>query len=445
MLSTLKSSYEALPSFLKNFASLLPQPFTLSSSYRQERAVIQQSKGTPDAARAIQKMRLAQILVHAAETVPAYVGLCGGKLSREAIFGDPFSALTYFPVVSKEEVAGEPERYLSNLITPRSRYLATTGGTTGAPLKIWLSNAVWATEWAYVFDYLSRFGITPRDRRVSLRGVQRIDSESTIFEENPIYRELRISPFHLSSRHIDHIAKRIRDARPSYIHGYPSAVRDLLTLLGGGAKEVLSSVRVLLLVSENLPASERDYIEQISGCRVASFYGHSERACFAPYDHSKCLWVPESSYGVTEIIDSKIVATGFLNLAMPLVRYDTGDVVACDAHNTPLDVGCGFSSIEGRWGRDHLIGKSGQKITMTALNTHIPEMQWVRKFQFQQSEPGRAAIRMMLTPHDRPTEIATIISKEFTRKCGGEIDFSIEMVDDIPLSKAGKHSFITRS
>src|SRR5690606_16895306 len=134
------------------------------------------------------------------------------------------------PTVDKVTIAEEPERFI---VPGVAGYIATTGGTTGRPVAIRLSNRSWITEWAFVFDYLATAGVNPWQRRLGLRGVRFSSGvrDSSPVEVNPTYRELRVSPFHLVKVHKQQIARAIAEYRPRYIHGYPSAIQELLLLL----------------------------------------------------------------------------------------------------------------------------------------------------------------------------------------------------------------------
>lgn len=445
MLTYAKSAYEQSPPLLRKLAWIIPQPFLLSRSYwRMKKQLTYGREIDREQQQSLQAKLLSNALCYALKNVPFYRSSLGRQLRLTDVDSDPFSALKEFPVISKDDLRDNLNDFVSRNIDKRSRYLATTGGSTGAPLQLWLANSVWATEWAFVFDLLANYGITPSDSRVSLRGVRRLTNSDAFYEENPLYREIRLSPFKLTHANLPEISLLIKNIKPRYIHGYPSAVRDLLVLLGDDSREVLQSVRVILLVSENLPSGEAEYLARISGVPIASFYGHTERACFAPWVESCGIWVPHWLYGVTELYRNRIVATGFINPAMPLIRYDTGDVVAGNETDRILNPGDGFTAIEGRWSQDFMIGRSGQKITMTALNTHIPAMRWVRKFQFFQENKGEAILRLMMVDQSNQRDVIALIQQEFQRKCGDELKVTPLVVDDIPLSRLGKHAFIIR-
>jgi phenylacetate-CoA ligase len=440
VLATAKQYYEKSPNWVRQVFGFLPQPFTLSSSYRSTARFLSDIESFPQEKKmALQGEMLGRQLAYALENIPFYIENVGGVFSRDDCMASPFDVLRQFPVIDKGALSDNFES-LCNPSRKGKAHLATTGGSSGAPINILLDNKVWAVEWAYVFNLLRKFGVGPQDKRISLRGVRRLTTDDTAVEFNPVYKEFRVSPFKLTSSNINKISDIFLKESPAYVHGYPSAVFDLLALFGDKAKSNFRSVKVILLVSENLPEFLRRQIESLSGCPVSSFYGHSERACFAPWFEEKNAWIPDFSYGVTEIHERRIVSTGFINEAMPLVRYDTGDFVVSDLPDGIVQPGSGFTSIEGRWNQDSLTGKSGQKLTMTALNTHIEEMRFVRKFQFYQRTPGKVELRLVMADFDEG--IVEVIRREFQNKCGGELDVDVLVCDEIATSRLGKHRLI---
>ena len=444
MLSLAKDIYERAPSGLRSLFEAFPQPFLLTRPYWSTKNHLKRfAKMSYEAQILEQRNLLKSTLVNAVTSVPYYKETVSSNFSKADIASDPFAVLREFPILSRDTVANNLDYFISDKVPERSRYLATTGGSTGTPLKIWLHNDVWAKEWAFVYDYLNQFGVGVADKRVSLRGVRRMNISDAAFELNPLYKELRVSPFHLASAHIGAIQARVKKSGFSYLHGYPSAIRDLISLLGPErCRELFSDCKVILAVSENVYEPDVKYIESATGSRLASFYGHSERACFAPYYKDKALWVPNALYGVSEAQKSKLIVTGFINNAMPLIRYDTDDEV-----NVPSDgvfkVGYGFGRVNGRWNQDYMVGKSGQKITMTALNSHIEEFKFVRKFQFVQTIRGFCVVKIVWTD-DPGGNILNKIVDEFRNKCGNELNITSQIVKDIPLSNNGKHAFIIK-
>jgi phenylacetate-CoA ligase len=140
----------------------------------------------------------------------------------------------------------------------------------------------------------------------------------------------------------------------------------------------------------------------------------------------------------------ELVGTGLLNRSMPLVRYRTGD------HATMAESACDcgrhwdrFTDIEGRWKQDMLDGRSGARISVTALNMHGDIFEHVARYQYYQTEPGRCVLRVMTTPGFEESDERAILGA-YRAKVGDELDMSIEIVEDIPLTERGKLKLLER-
>ena len=88
-----------------------------------------------------------------------------------------------------------------------------------------------------------------------------------------------------------------------------------------------------------------------------------------------------------------LVGTGFLNRAMPFLRYATDD------RATLLEGACRcgrayprLSGIEGRWEGELLYGNGGASFSMTALNTHAGVFARVQRFRIRQERVGEALV-----------------------------------------------------
>jgi phenylacetate-CoA ligase len=93
-------------------------------------------------------------------------------------------------------------------------------------------------------------------------------------------------------------------------------------------------LQAALTTSETVADEMRAIISNAFSCRVYDFYGSAERVCYIfTCEHGSYHIIPE--YGYTELIPANqrepqicsVVATGFCNYGMPLIRYDTGDTV----------------------------------------------------------------------------------------------------------------------
>jgi len=344
------------------------------------------------------------------------------------------------------------QNYLPRDFETIPHYECTTGGTSGNQLKFYVDDNSQSVETAFMHRQWKRVGYTVRSRKATFRGVSFPNIKSGIYwQHNPIYNEMQFSPFHMSESNLHAYVDQIIRFSPSYLHGYPSAI-DVLAefVLRHGLAGRLPRIRAALLGSEGTTTFQKERIEQAFETRVYTWYGHSERVVLAGECEKNSTYHHFPDYGILEIIDDEgnlcsdegergeIVGTSLLNRSLPLVRYQTGDYATrCESRCE-----CGrnwdrFTNVEGRWQQDMVIGRSGAHISIAALNMHGPLFENVRRYQYVQKEEGICALHIMTTPFfDSNDQIA--IEKAYTAKTGDEIIWSVQEVDDIPLTNRGK-------
>lgn len=440
--------YEALPLSLKRSVCFLPFSWLAGNeyhvAYRRGRRFDEASR---EDLRRYQERDLGKMLRFAVDQVPAYRHFRNTVERHSA-----FEALKAFPFVDKDTVQANQQDYLPRDFAKIPHYETTTGGTSGKQLKIYLDDSAQSVEMGFMHRQWGRVGYTPRQRKATFRGVSFPNLKPGVFwQHNPIYNEIQFSPFHMSEANLGVYVEQIIRFAPSYFHGYPSAL-DVLAeyVLRHGLTDKMPPIKAALLGSEGASAGQRDRIEQAFRTRVYSWYGHSERVVLAGECEKNSTYHHFPDYGVLEIIDEygnacdregergEIVGTGLINRCMPLIRYRTEDY----ATRLESQCECGrcwdrFRDVEGRWKQDMLLGKSGARISLAALNMHGPLFDRVVRYQYYQDTPGDCALKMMVAPQFTEGD-RLAIERAYRDKVGCEIQFKILVVDDISLTTRGK-------
>ena len=153
-----------------------------------------------------------------------------------------------------------------------------------------------------------------------------------------------------------------------------------------------------------------------------------------------------SEYGILELDETtgEIIGTGFLNYAMPLIRYRTGDIGKI-ANNTCV---CGrnyllLDEVKGRV-QEFVVAKDSHLIPLGDLQ--IPFIfDNVRRFQFQQNEVGIVRLRIIPGRDYKETDTCRILHALHDR-LGDNVDsIHIEFVKSIPTSESGKYNFVIQN
>lgn len=357
------------------------------------------------------------------------------------------------PFIDKDTIRDHAFEMISNDVNKSKLMYITTSGSTGNPVGFYQLQEMTMIEWAYTLHIWSRVGYKPESSRLVLRGKKIRNQKNSNWYYDPLRRELSCNIFDLSDSNIELYIQLIEKYKPEFIHGYMSAIFVIAKYMESKRIVLKHNFKAILATSENILPIQREFVERIFNIRVFSFYGHSERLIIAgECENSHCYHV-EPSYGYCEIVDQfgeqaksgEIVATGFLNYAMPLIRYKTGDVgtfgnnnCTCNRHYQNLE------EVSGRWHQDMLVNSDGTFVSLTALNIHTKELDKVKRYKIIQNEKG--IVKMQIMPFDElTTQDKKAIKEVFEEKTKGKIIFEIDIVRNITLQKNGKYRIIEQN
>ncbi|MEO7735075.1 MAG: hypothetical protein ABIY55_29235 [Kofleriaceae bacterium] len=139
-----------------------------------------------------------------------------------------------------------------------------------------------------------------------------------------------------------------------------------------------------------------------------------------------------------------VAITDLHNLACPMIRYITGDVAVARAES-PCPCGRGMSRIGPIEGRvtETLHDGAGNAVGGLVFNVLIGVMDHVAKsFQVVQKLDGSVVLRVVPNGSDRMPEKETRQVHDFAAKYLRGTKFTVEYVDEIPLTRAGKRNVV---
>lgn len=460
-LQKLKSHYTGSPLIVQKAYAAVPFQYRMGSQYRKTLKFLRESKGwSADQWHAYQTERLRRLLEHCQSRVPFY------KASFQAYdidlnANDLWAEFRKLPLIDKSQVMSDPEAFRASGFSANGTFRATTGGTTGKPMQVDYERTTYSVEWAYkVFFWGVALGYTPRSRKATFR---HFETSNGYCQPNPIYNEMRFSPYHLGKEQLPDLVRSLKNYAPEFLHGYPSAL-DAVARYCLAEGVALPDVKGVILISENILPGQRERMAEAFGCKVYSFYGHAERAIFASMGPSLDAYYAHPAYGVTELINDagtpvrdhgvmgELVGTGFVNGAMPLLRFRTGDfacwagpIASSKANDTaPAMHMPALERIQGRWAQEHLIGRNGQRISLTSLNLHGDVYSRLRHFQYVQDAPGSVTLAIVpentFTSADR-AKLVTMMEQ----RLGDGFEVEIEVLETPRRTQSGKLQFLTQT
>jgi phenylacetate-CoA ligase len=185
-------------------------------------------------------------------------------------------------------------------------------------------------------------------------------------------------------------------------------------------------------------------VEAAFGCRVFDHYGAAEMvALVTQCEHGR--YHPNPEFGILEVLvdgrpaapgeRGQIVATGFVNTVMPLIRYLTGDSAVVGEPGCPCRRAFPvLEQIEGRFD-DVVITPDGRRIGR--LDPIFKSVTSFYETRIVQTSPSR--VRVEIVPAERydPADEVQLVD-ELRRRLGSSMQIEIARVQSIPRTASGK-------
>jgi phenylacetate-CoA ligase len=381
------------------------------------------------------------------------------KLARQTEYGrGRREAYTSWPVLTNTQLRDSPDSFARRgaLSIP-----AATSGTTGLPIKLWRSSVCIAAEQAFLDHMVRSHGLTWAGARVATLRAMGTKSTSDLSPpyglETHAGRRLVLSGLHLSAKTLPWFLDRLTSFRPDILWTSPTMGASLLHLMISTGQHLGIRIPLILTSSAHFSPELREAMEREWGGKIFDYYGQAERVCFAVSSRAGEFWF-NPAYGRVELTPSEtdeltdgnrqisIVATGFWNSAMPLVRYDTGDRAIVPATATETDlraISLGLQPFGGIASRtdDFIVTSEGLRIG--SLNAVPWEVENLLQVQIVQESLNSVVVRALTLPRFSAADCARLEANA-RAKLPRSIAVRVEVVDRLQVGAHGKTPFVVR-
>jgi phenylacetate-CoA ligase len=341
---------------------------------------------------------LRETISSARRNVPHYA-----NYAREEI--RTFADLRRLPVLERETVRQNHEHFLSPDTPARRRIRAGTTGTTGGNLRVVFTEELARANWACLLRQWAWAGVAARQPRVTLFGARVVPaerSEAPFWVYNLPERQILMSIFHLAEKTAPAYLAFLHKQEGKILEGFPS-VLAILADFASNRRETFP-MRTIFTSGEPLYPATRAKIQAVFQCKVFDSYGMTEY-CGLIHEctHGQMHLVPE--FGFLEILDEYnepvqegeegfFVWTGFLNRAMPLIRYRIGDRGRW-LHGSACGCGLQFPLVIPTITRESEVLRcaDGRLFSPRALNQLLKDATALRFCQFVHDRPERVVVR----------------------------------------------------
>jgi len=292
----------------------------------------------------IQNDQFVVLAKHAIEQVPFYKdwSIKQGFTSNDI---ESLKDLNRFPIVEKSMVRDAPGRFLADNFKHKADLIKLhTSGTTGSPLTLYCDKNSRTHHYAFFSRLRSWYGLDSKSKRATLFGriIMLPEQDSPPFWRYDVaQKNLLMSSYHLSERNIADYYYKLSSYQPDEIFSYPSSILPIARYITEHRLPKLE-FKLLMTTAEPLFEYQRDVLKRAFNTPIVNQYGCTEMAFFADEpDTGTMRFHPE--HGIAEVMQEngelsyegrgELVASGLVNMAMPLIRYRIGDSVCI----SPID------------------------------------------------------------------------------------------------------------
>ena len=397
-----------------------------------------------------QDRRLREVVRHAYEHIPYYRRLFDGAGLKPTDIRSR-SDLPLIPITTKQTLLTlSIDDIVADDADKQSLQRFETNGSTGVPLVVYRSKGESATWLALVWRARADLGIGRGHRMASINwGTPKRTADAPNERRPLLFRIAGLESWdRIDCREpIDVIVDRLREARPDGITGYAGVLCRVADVLGPDQTELRP--RFVLSASEVLTPAMRSRIEQVFRAPVRDIYaswefnlmayecpvGKSYHVC----DDNIIMEVLRDGRDVGAGESGEVVGTSLQFSAMPLIRYQIGDVVT----RGPDRCSCGspFSTLTAIQGRmvDYFRLPDGRVMHPYEMGKILWQTAFrcMKQYQIVQTMPGDVVLKIVLRPECDRADVAEVIEK-VRHLLGPLVTLTIEYLDEIQPGAKGK-------
>jgi len=401
----------------------------IRKNYKEIKYILENPKSAKT--KEIRDARLSNLLTHSTNTCNFYKKYKGYK------------SLNEFPVINKNVVLDNYEDFKSSKFNTNKLHKASSSGSTGIPFSIFHNETKKNRNTADTIYFAKAAGYNVGEKLIYLKlwGNNHAESKLKLFLKNIMTHDIMNSSDHDIASLISKI-KKIKSSKA--ILGYPSFFNQLCNYLDiNNVNSKGLYVKSIISFAESLNDYEREKMELYFNSKVYERYSNRENGILAQqtinYNQKYKLNWASYFFEILEIDSNthvksgklgRIVITDLFNHAMPLIRYDTGDMAIYEEEKDSMP---SLSKIFGR--RADLIYGTNGEIISPFIFYRVLSYSKAKQFQFIQT--NKTEYKFVLNGKKEDTNENEVVNY-FKKYLGNDSTISFNYVSEIPVLSSGK-------
>lgn len=357
-----------------------------------------------------------------------------------------FDDIKKLPILKKDifKKAMQNDEILCKIYNKNDLYSGDTTGSTGVPLRMYFDEdcikkraIVQQRLWQNmkIFDY-KRFVRIWRDKKISKK-------EKELMEVG-LFLPIAVGDINepistaITNKKLQDLLNDILKFNPQIIRGYVSSLYNLASLIEKKNIKFLN-LESIITSAEYLPKQIWQYFEKIFNCTVYNLYGCTEASSIAVNKSNSYKMVISEDLYFVEVLDENgnnvkpgeqglITITDLHSKAMPLIRYQIGDMAIVDEsfYKFAREFRY-FVSVEGRT-NDIFELENGSLIYSHLWFVYFREKNWISKFKVIQNDKSKIHIQLQIIDDKELPNLKKKIENIYPN-----INFTWEIVDKFDL------------
>ena len=396
-------------------------------------------------------------LLHHASTTCDYYGNHWRSLGLDTASMQSLEDFQRWPLITRETI--RQNRFSMRTNAAIKRMTKATGGSSGEPLQFDLDSGSNDRRTAMMWRGYNWADGAPGTRQLYVWG--------TAVGRVPTWKQIKVDLHHRFDNHLvlscfeftpekmrTHF-DRMNRYRADVIVAYTNPLYEFARYIQGEGL-IPFSPRSIIVGAEKLHGFQRHLIEEVFQAPVFETYGSREFMLIgAECEKHSGLHLSMENL-LVEVLDDdgtptlpgregNIVITDLFNYGMPFVRYVNGDRAV--AGFEMCSCGRGLPLLKQVVGRqlDTLDTPDGRKIPGEFFPHLIKEFPSIRRFQVIQEAVERIILKLVVDGRNLTVVDRENLLNEIHKCAGDAVDIQLQLVDDIPLTKAGKLKVVVRA
>lgn len=401
----------------------------------------------------MQRLRRKLLLRHAFDHCPYYREVFSqlGATPEDIRTDADFAGL---PLLTKRNIQENRDLMVADNVQQNDLIKDKTGGSTGMPLQFFYSKDREEMRQACADRHNRWSGWYPGDKVASIWGAPgnvkgRLQVKVAI-RRLLTGRAILLDAAALSADKMHRFVSNFNRFRPKIVLAYANAL-GLFSRYVLESGLTIFSPQSVITSAELLTQETRSLIEKVFRCPVFNRYGSREFSVIASEceQHDGMHIAAETLYVEIEPIEGlkgpshagRIVVTDLLNKAMPMIRYEIGDVGRLLDRTCPCGRNLPLLEVEGGRITDFIRTPSGKLVSGVVLATYaITNIPGLHQVQFVQTDMSSLTVRFV-RGGGFSAKCLEVLHARLAARLGEDVGLAFEEVPRIELAPSGKNRF----